>query len=254
MYGKIFDDIYCSSIAEDYLTRLVFMDLIVLSDDEGYIDKTQESIARITNVPLELVRNAITRLEQPDPRSRRTNQEGRRIVRLDAHRDWGWKIVNKEAWKSIASSEDRKIQNREAQRRHRTMSASVSNSKHKSAMSAHTDKDKDTDKEETTLSCSTSFRKDSCDVLAYLNQKAGRSYRAVDENIKLIMARLKSGATVEDCKRIVDLKTIQWGSDDKMREYLRPATLFGATKFEQYMGEIKPKEKERIVVTGRVWE
>jgi len=75
------------------------------------------------------------------------------------------------------------------------------------------------------------------DVLQYLNRNAGKNYRPVDTNLKLIVARLKSGATPLQLREVVFTKCSQWGSDEKMAEYLRPATLFNATKFEQYLGE-----------------
>ena len=83
-------------------------------------------------------------------------------------------------------------------------------------------------------------------VLDFLNQKTGRAYRPVDTNLKLIMARFKSGSSVMDCRQVIAKKTREWKGDAKMAEYLRPATLFNATKFEQYVGELviakKPEE------------
>lgn len=75
------------------------------------------------------------------------------------------------------------------------------------------------------------------EVLNYLNQKAKRDYRAVDSNLKLIAARLEEGATVDECKYVIDAKVKEWMDDKKMCMYLRPETLFNATKFAQYIGE-----------------
>lgn len=94
MFAKVFTQILDSSLAEDYQVRLVFEDLLKLADSKGIVDMTRESIARRTNVPLELVRRGIDQLEKPDPSSRTPDYEGRRIIRLDEHRDWGWRIVN----------------------------------------------------------------------------------------------------------------------------------------------------------------
>jgi uncharacterized phage protein (TIGR02220 family) len=61
--------------------------------------------------------------------------------------------------------------------------------------------------------------------------------------LKLITARLKTGASVADCRQVIAKKTREWQGNPKMDEYLRPATLFNATKFEQYVGElVLPKE------------
>ena len=82
------------------------------------------------------------------------------------------------------------------------------------------------------------------EVLNFLNEKTNRAYRPVESNLKLIEARLKTGATVMDCRQIIAKKTRQWKKDLKMAEYLRPETLFNSIKFEQYLGEIvEPKEE-----------
>ena len=86
-----------------------------------------------------------------------------------------------------------------------------------------------------------SGKPDAIEVLTYLNHKAKRDYRAVDSNLKLIAARLVEGATVAECKAVVDMKVAEWSSDPKMSEYLRPETLFNAMKFGGYIGKLKPQ-------------
>ena len=76
------------------------------------------------------------------------------------------------------------------------------------------------------------------EVLTYLNEQAGKGYREVETNLKLIRAKLASGATVEDCKAVIDAKVAEWGNKPEMEQYLRPETLFGARKFEQYLGQL----------------
>jgi uncharacterized phage protein (TIGR02220 family) len=74
-------------------------------------------------------------------------------------------------------------------------------------------------------------------VLDHLNRKTGRTYRPVEANLRLIAARLKE-SSLDDCIRVIDLKTDEWLNDPKMAQYLRPETLFGATKFAQYVGQL----------------
>ncbi|SOY56834.1 conserved phage C-terminal domain-containing protein [Cupriavidus taiwanensis] len=76
-------------------------------------------------------------------------------------------------------------------------------------------------------------------ILAHLNAKANRDYRPVQSNLKLIRARLKEGATPAEMRAVIDLKVAQWARDPKMAQYLRPDTLFNATKFAQYVGQLK---------------
>lgn len=88
-------------------------------------------------------------------------------------------------------------------------------------------------------------------VLEYLNKKTGKSFRPVESNLKLIRARLNEGYTESDIRRVIDRKAQEWSNDKSMRQYLRPETLFGATKFSQYVGEVGqplPQKKEQNVL------
>lgn len=121
MYGKIFEQIYDSSICDDWKALIVFQQMIILSDDEGFIDMTHEAISRRTNIPLDIIKYGIKKLEDPDLRSRNSNFDGRRIMRLDDHRDWGWKVINKIFYKNLASREEKKRQDRDRINRKRKM-------------------------------------------------------------------------------------------------------------------------------------
>ena len=74
-------------------------------------------------------------------------------------------------------------------------------------------------------------------VLEFLNNKTGKAFRPTKANLDLIQARFREGYTVQELKTVVARKCLDWKSDPKMREYLRPATLFGAKNFNQYIGE-----------------
>ena len=78
-------------------------------------------------------------------------------------------------------------------------------------------------------------------VIDYLNEKANKNYRSnISKNQRLIQARIKEKFTVEDFKKVIDIKVRQWGKDEKMAKYLRPETLFGS-KFESYLNEKEGK-------------
>ena len=117
MFAKVFAQIFDSSIADNWQVRHVFEDLLKLADINGVVDMTHEAIARRTNVPLDVVTKAIQDLEQPDPKSRSKAEEGRRIVHLDKHRNWGWVIVNYQQYRQIASEEQRRAKGTERVRR-----------------------------------------------------------------------------------------------------------------------------------------
>lgn len=113
MYSKIFRQIFNSSIAEKPEVRFTFIDLLTLADGTGRVNMTHEAIARVTNRPLEVIKSSIQDLESPDPKSQTRDHEGCRIVRLDAHRDWGWQIVNFLKYRFIGSEEERREYKRE---------------------------------------------------------------------------------------------------------------------------------------------
>ena len=93
-----------------------------------------------------------------------------------------------------------------------------------------------------------SVRSLSLKILKFLNEKAERAYRPVETNLRLIEARLNSGITLGDCFQVIAKKTRQWKSNPSMVEYLRPATLFNATKFEQYVGELVIATEEESIL------
>lgn len=82
-------------------------------------------------------------------------------------------------------------------------------------------------------------------IIEYLNTKAGKGFKAVDSNLKLIRARMKEGHSSADIIAVIDRKCLQWPLGDKMHEYLRPSTLFGAEKFNQYVGELGVETPEQ---------
>lgn len=74
-------------------------------------------------------------------------------------------------------------------------------------------------------------------IIEYLNQKSGKSFMATTKATQsLINARLKEGFTIDDFKKVIDIKVKKWNTDPKMQDYIRPSTLFG-TKFESYLNE-----------------
>ncbi len=119
MFAKVFEQIFDSSIAEDYNCRRMFMDLLVLADSTGAVDMTLEAISRRTNVPIEEVAKYIKELCEPDAKSRSKMHEGKRLVPLDDQRDWGWLIVNYRHYRQIKDEEARRTYFRNKQREYR---------------------------------------------------------------------------------------------------------------------------------------
>ncbi|MCH7825028.1 MAG: conserved phage C-terminal domain-containing protein [Acidobacteria bacterium] len=194
---------------------------------------------------------AIERFSSPDPHSRTPDNDGRRIEAIDG----GWVVLNYARYRARRDPEERRRQVREAVQRHRDKKRNqpvikndydglpnpdVSHGKPKSEVRSQKSK------KETTLS-SRSLRSAARRLLAFLNDKAERHYQDVDAHMNMIMARLKdlaarNGHSLDDaeadCRSVIAFKVREWGSDEEMSKYLRPATLFNATKFASYHGEL----------------
>src|SRR5689334_17926551 len=94
--------------------------LVILCDKHGVVDKTPQWISRTTTIPLDIIQKGIVALEQPDPNSRTPNEEVRRIVRLSANRDWGWRLVNYDHYRKRRREEERREYHRQYYRDHRS--------------------------------------------------------------------------------------------------------------------------------------
>ncbi|KWB54201.1 conserved phage C-terminal domain-containing protein [Burkholderia ubonensis] len=77
------------------------------------------------------------------------------------------------------------------------------------------------------------------EVIGYLNERADTKFQVVEASAKLIRARIREGATVAQMRAVIDAKAREWPKGHQMRQYLRPATLFNAEKFEQYRGQLE---------------
>jgi len=118
VYGKIFDSIYDGTLVEDWRALVTFQQMIILCDSDGLIDMTPRAISRRTGIPIDHIEAGIRILESPDPCSRSPEEEGRRIVRVDSHRDWGWKLVNHAEYRNMKDHETRKEYKRKKQRQY----------------------------------------------------------------------------------------------------------------------------------------
>ena len=75
-------------------------------------------------------------------------------------------------------------------------------------------------------------------ILTFLNSKTGRGYEPVPSIINMIVARLNEGTSADDMRAVIAMKIREWNTDEKMAKFLRPKTLFNATNFANYKGEL----------------
>jgi hypothetical protein len=140
MYAKLFASIYQGTLRGNTHGLVVFTNMLAHADPAGWVDIHPKAIAEEVGLTIDEVRAAIDVLEAPDIDSRSPEEGGRRLIRLDEHRVWGWRIVNHAKYRAIRSEEDRREQNRLAQERFRNKSKPDSKqNKPRKPRSAHTE-------------------------------------------------------------------------------------------------------------------
>ena len=119
-YTKLFSSILMSSIWEESTeTRLVWVTLLALADQNGHVDGTVKSLARVSRVSQEDCQKALDCLLGPDPLDRSGVMDGRRIV-VD---QGGWRLVNHATYRAKMSADERRQRDKERKRQQRGLSA-----------------------------------------------------------------------------------------------------------------------------------
>lgn len=93
------------------------------------------------------------------------------------------------------------------------------------------DIDKDRDVDQNPMS----GKPDAWPIIEHLNKLTGKQFRNSKASLKHLNARLRDGATPEDCRLVIEHKVAEWLHSDEMRQYLRPVTLFRSEKFDGYL-------------------
>lgn len=121
-YTKLFNSIVTSTIwTEDDKTRIVWITMLALSDQNGEVHASIPGLSRLSAVPIEDVERALEKFVSPDPYSRTPDNEGRRIAKIDG----GWELLNHAKYRKMASKEDSKAASAERVRRHRARNGDV---------------------------------------------------------------------------------------------------------------------------------
>ncbi len=73
------------------------------------------------------------------------------------------------------------------------------------------------------------------EIIEYLNQTAGTNFSpSTKATINMLNARWQESKNIKRYKLVIDYLCSKWLKDDQMAGYLRPATIFQASKFEGY--------------------
>jgi hypothetical protein len=147
LYGKVFDSIYDGTLYGHWEAIVTMQQLVVLASPDGVIDMTPNAIAARTSIPLDIIRKGLTVLESPDPYSRTPGDEGRRIVPLDDHRPWGWRLVNHGKYMRLRNMAEKREADRSRIAEKRKENNDVAIVSQNVANVAHSDSDLDTDKD-----------------------------------------------------------------------------------------------------------
>ena len=87
-------------------------------------------------------------------------------------------------------------------------------------------------------------------MIDHLNEVSGKSFRRETKATRSkVRTLLKAGYTREDITRVIDIKCSEWLDNPRMREYVRPKTLFAQENFESYHNQPASRPATRY---GRV--
>lgn len=114
MYVKLFGSILKSSVwDESPATRLTWITMLLMADEDGFVQGVPTGIARQANVPAEECARALEVLAAPDPASQTPDHEGRRIERVDG----GWMVLNYTKYREMRTRDQVKAANKKRRQR-----------------------------------------------------------------------------------------------------------------------------------------
>ena len=80
-------------------------------------------------------------------------------------------------------------------------------------------------------------------VVDHLNLKTGRRYQAEGKSAGYVHARHETYG-VPACIEVIDRKVRDWSAHPRWSNFLRPETLFNATKFDAYVNQASTTDRE----------
>ena len=115
-YTKLFHRIITSSIwDEPNSTRIVWITMLAMANQDGYVGSTVKSLALLSRTTEEECRTALGVFQKPDGESRSKEHDGRRVEQVEG----GWMILNHEKYRNSISDDPVTAKTRERVRRFR---------------------------------------------------------------------------------------------------------------------------------------
>ncbi len=119
-YVKIHQCVLDSSIwQEPEGTRLVFLTMLVMADQEGHVEASVSGLARRANVSIDSCRRALETLSSPDPDDRSGVENGVRISKVPR----GWFVINHKYYRDLRT--DKQIATAARVQAHRSRTRTV---------------------------------------------------------------------------------------------------------------------------------
>jgi hypothetical protein len=112
-YTPVFRSVFTGSLCGQWPDTAAWLSLLALADKNGHVDMTPQYIASVTGMPIAELQACIDRFLQPDPMSRSSTSDGRRLELLEPSRQWGWRIVNFSTYREkarLAAKNQREIE------------------------------------------------------------------------------------------------------------------------------------------------
>lgn len=110
-YVRIFSSIIYSTIwQEDYPTRILWITMLSIQDEDGLVEASVHGLANAANITIEECEASLNKLTTPDSysrdKSRDESKDGSRIKKTK----YGWKIINSEYYKLMAMKKNGTLQ------------------------------------------------------------------------------------------------------------------------------------------------
>jgi uncharacterized phage protein (TIGR02220 family) len=84
------------------------------------------------------------------------------------------------------------------------------------------------------------LEKNAREILIQFNSITGRNFDHTNKHaLKFVKGRLSDGHTSDDLIGVAKYKFNQWKDDEKMKEYLRPKTIYAAANFYNYLVDMR---------------
>jgi len=90
-FTKLFSSIVTSSLwSEDDKTRILWITILAITDKDGFCGASLPGLAAMARLSIKDTEESVAKLEAPDQHSRSSNDEGRRLHKVEG----GWLVIN----------------------------------------------------------------------------------------------------------------------------------------------------------------